>query len=212
MDGKKAFYFNAQESFQLATLHKTPFANKYSIHSHSSNETICGSINVKSAIKSNSLIVFTQSEQVTTVDLRLYVNLFYNNTCRRDSIVDSFDHIDAKHKSQFINAPSMQQDTIGLYLNDSICIVSQNIDNAAQLSQSKILIKKGDIKQCSNIWYIIEKVSIQTANAPSYSIQARKIVSLHIFINSVLKNKLKLPRSTNAATVLKEAIKSCHNA
>ena len=98
--------------------------------------------------------------------------MWYNNELRNGYIVDNKNHDDAKHGSQFINAPSVQPDTIGGYFNCSLCIARQTDDTFT-------VIKAGDIRMIDSYWILIYHVSQTVHHAPAFTIVYREIYNIN---------------------------------
>ena len=146
------------------------------------------------------MIVFIDTETIPTINLELWIDLWYN-TDRRKWIVDSHDHPDASHRSQFINAPSMQPDTINHFLSNQIVIVTQIAKPRDHKCSRKTLLKPGDVRECRDYWIIVTNIAVSDKSLPQALIQYDFILSLDKLIES-MKSILKLPADATTVQVL----------
>lgn len=179
----RCVYFKSSTETVYGKLRRTENPSKYRVIDE--NESIIDTVTLSTALSNRELIVLLpKKEKIFAIDFSLYIDLWYNNPLRREYIVDKPDNKYANHGSQFINAPSVQPDTIGGYFNCSICIIKQTND-------SLTTIKAGDIKRVDSHWILIYHVSQTIHHAPAFTVVYREIYNIE-FLLSFLKQYLNL--------------------
>ena len=173
---------------------------------------IAQSIALTSSIRNQKIIVFHEKpERVWAMDPKFYLEMWYNNPLRRDYIVDSKQHKDGSHYSQFINAPSAQPDTINAYLNASMCIVKQ-IDDVLYIFNTEAhtftTIKPGDIKKFGQCWILITSVCQMCDNAPDFTITYQKMFTFEQFLKHIIAPHLSMQCNDFIAPIIESAMQS----